>query len=563
MIDGLDELEGNTQDLINCVRELSRAGAKLCVSGRPWNEFERVFTGPSLRLHDLTKADISRFVSDRIDSCLQDDPLLNAVPHDLRNLKTLIETRAEGVFLWAKVVADICATSIVNGEDLEDLYDRISILPMEMRELFSRITERIKRQDPEKGRTYIARYFSLLDTPQGPISLLTLSHIPLTAKKMNSRTGSIEPHEVVSLCLKARIQLRARCGGLIQVGDSDQDLRAVVADPTDFEWLNFFDSFSHSLRFVHRTAEDFLNEELVASDLQYPAEDQWDPLTALSEAYVNVTGFMAKHLIGLIDAGRIVRGGRIQGLCAGRMQMHLIYAAESLKAAEIKYHRSHVKLVDRIFEGATEMFNALAQIPFQISGIDSEDISVSRREFFGGVVTQPIELSAYWRFNSSLQTQIKENRVCPSRLLYRAASGLRWRQRDHVEGLRKIHACPDGKLPSTHLWWLSLCELLVGLGANPNAQAVELAASPADFTAQYPWTALDPQDESSWVILLRMMTSYWGCDGRDILQETFYSMWMRTFNVLIDQGNADVNATITLDALEGIPYNSTYKNFYC
>ncbi|KAJ2985030.1 hypothetical protein NUW58_g5750 [Xylaria curta] len=69
-IDGLDEFDGNHQNLLKFVRLLhSRVGRKVCVSGRPWNDFQDAFkASPSLRLESLTASDIRFYVQDNLES---------------------------------------------------------------------------------------------------------------------------------------------------------------------------------------------------------------------------------------------------------------------------------------------------------------------------------------------------------------------------------------------------------------------------------------------------------------------------------------------------------------
>ena len=70
-IDGLDEYNGNHQDVINVLKQCAASpDIKLCVSSRPWNTFIDSFGGDSsqmLRLEDLTKEDIRTYVGHELE----------------------------------------------------------------------------------------------------------------------------------------------------------------------------------------------------------------------------------------------------------------------------------------------------------------------------------------------------------------------------------------------------------------------------------------------------------------------------------------------------------------
>ena len=564
MIDGLDEVDGNTQDLINCVVDLSRAGAKLCVSGRPWNQFERAFTGPSMRLHELTKSDISRFVGDRIDSCLYNNPLLNVQPSGLHNLKILIEARAEGVFLWAKVVTNICATGIEDGEDLEDLHHRVSDLPIEMRELFSRVLERIKRQDPSRGMEYIARYLRLLSSLKISVNMLTLAFTSLSCKKNLRGIQSREPEQVAILCLRAHAQLRAKCGGLLEIDGFDQDLRDKLSEPNDLEWIIYSDrclikhprNYIHYLRFVHRTAEDFLNEEVVTTNTQHSMRDYWNPCIALAEAHIEKMHFLSQHWEALYSR-ELTQSHYTAGNFAKRMTSSAFDAIDYLRVADVEDDESGSELIGRIFAGASGLFNTGLNVLRGVCRTEVRLLALRRAAFFGAIADEPVELSAYWHVSKPLRTQMKSSNSCPSRLLYCAVIPLRQQRLLPEFGLWSLtQQSVHRKFVVTHQQWLYLCEMLIVAGADPNIRDISHSTFSKQFVFNWRDLDFDLEGESPWIALLKTMTSHWGCGRCEVLHRKFYDMWMRTFEVMIDRAGAHVNAILRMDALGGMQYKS-------
>lgn len=67
-INGLDEIEGDTDVLINAIRKMSSyPNIEICVSSRPWTEFVEEFGIPEarvLKLEGFTANDIQTYLHD-------------------------------------------------------------------------------------------------------------------------------------------------------------------------------------------------------------------------------------------------------------------------------------------------------------------------------------------------------------------------------------------------------------------------------------------------------------------------------------------------------------------
>jgi len=70
-IDGVDEYDGKPSDIIRLIDLLkSTLQVKLCVSSRPWNEFEKAFGQDQpmkLYMQDLTTSDIRAYIADTLE----------------------------------------------------------------------------------------------------------------------------------------------------------------------------------------------------------------------------------------------------------------------------------------------------------------------------------------------------------------------------------------------------------------------------------------------------------------------------------------------------------------
>ena len=110
-IDGLDEYQEENKrtyrDLVDTLNQIAKfPNAKICASSRPWTVFLDAFksiSAHSLKLEDLTRGDIRRFVSDKFE---QHDQYQQLKTHNV-GYEALIEevtNRAQGVFLWVYLV---------------------------------------------------------------------------------------------------------------------------------------------------------------------------------------------------------------------------------------------------------------------------------------------------------------------------------------------------------------------------------------------------------------------------------------------------------------------------
>ncbi|KAJ3163477.1 hypothetical protein HDU86_000056 [Geranomyces michiganensis] len=128
LIDGLDELEGDPQVVLELLQRLSSCErVKICIASRPYSVFEAVFAhDPSLRLQDLTGHDIAAFVRGRLLAHLRYRSLSESEQdHVIRT----VQDKAEGVFLWAAVAMDVLA-------ETDDILSQLELLPASLDGLY-------------------------------------------------------------------------------------------------------------------------------------------------------------------------------------------------------------------------------------------------------------------------------------------------------------------------------------------------------------------------------------------------------------------------------------------
>ena len=159
-VDGLDEFSGSHTRLVELLKELSQwKGVKICASSRPWNIFNDAFyRNPSLKVQDLTRDDIVRYVRGQFEPERAFEELRSLDPDDAESLIRDIASRANGVFLWVSVVVRTMVGRLVDGDKLADLRELLDQLPQDIEDLYDAIKRRIR---PEHA-THFSQYFLLL-----------------------------------------------------------------------------------------------------------------------------------------------------------------------------------------------------------------------------------------------------------------------------------------------------------------------------------------------------------------------------------------------------------------
>lgn len=140
-IDGLDELEGDTFKLISLIDRLTQyKNVKICVSSRPWVEFEDAFgSRPTVKLHEHTTGDVAHYVQENLANNPAFRELVRGKPDYATTLVDNITSKASGVFLWVILVVRSMLDGMRDGDRISDLQRRLDELPEELDALFKKM----------------------------------------------------------------------------------------------------------------------------------------------------------------------------------------------------------------------------------------------------------------------------------------------------------------------------------------------------------------------------------------------------------------------------------------
>jgi hypothetical protein len=150
-VDALDEHDGDHKSLfstLNKLRDLTSnkyIRLRLCVAGRPENLFKTAFQlCPGLAIQDYTTHDIRRYTQGRLHAELRSSVSYKGEA-ELNDLITDVITRAQGVFLWVRLVIGEMIEGLCEGDTIHELTSLLSTIPSELEELYARALRRVRR----------------------------------------------------------------------------------------------------------------------------------------------------------------------------------------------------------------------------------------------------------------------------------------------------------------------------------------------------------------------------------------------------------------------------------
>jgi hypothetical protein len=243
-VDGLDEYDGDPFDIIDLFMRISQfPNVKLCLSSRPLYDFVKSFRAfPTLRLQDLNFEDIKQYVDDKLGANHQMQELQRKKPEQAPKLSQEIIDKADGVFLWVRLVVFSLLRGLRNSDQVSDLQRRLRILPPSLEDLFSHILGCL---EPVylKQSSRIFQIFAAARLTGGSLTSLELSFAEETGAQrlLNSPASHMTDHERMSRIGFVDVWLVTRCGGLIEANK-----------PSNSEDIN------RNLSYLHRTVRDFL-----------------------------------------------------------------------------------------------------------------------------------------------------------------------------------------------------------------------------------------------------------------------------------------------------------------
>ncbi|KAJ6021521.1 hypothetical protein N7540_007025 [Penicillium herquei] len=380
-VDGLDEFECTDQmreELIQILEALADAGnVKIFVSSRPWNIFQDSFHDfPKIRLENLTRGDINSYVRAKFLKNPRFQYLLHCDQRAAEDLICGITNKAQGFFLWVRLVVRDVLKGIRDGDSLRTLYGKLEEIPADLEEYFKRLISSIDPQHVREASIIlqIALHEETDFAPVHPLRLIDLSFIDesspdfLLTDPFNHSKISINDREGLKFRLDSTLRrLNSRCMGLLECTYSTDGFVDLFDEgnkeeleyafhhqglkfepstyPDIFDGPNLFRIFMLNVGFLHRCCRDFLLSPQIQSLLYRYTEGQYDARAFIVNA--RISQFVALQTAG---GSRVLSTGLASYLASAlsapqwRETSLAIRAAHTLQPAIeafAKYNKNH------------------------------------------------------------------------------------------------------------------------------------------------------------------------------------------------------------------------------
>jgi hypothetical protein len=282
LIDGLDEFDGDHEELAKLFKLVAQSSnVKICLSSRPWQVFQDGFGSlPNLRLQDLTYLDIYKYVKGKFEQSEAFQKLSKKDTASESLVQEIVE-KANGVFLWVRIVVKSLIRGINNHDDIAILQQRLHLLPSELKPLYDHI---LNNHIEPVYKPWASRAFQILKTSREVLDhdqklfhsstdkyLSILEFLFAIDQHLDIEAVSrLDQKSVMSRCEEIAIQLNVRCSGLLEISNGSE-----FRTPKD------------RVAYMHRTVGDFLeSNECWSQLLAYTDNSTFDSNVALMKSSV-------------------------------------------------------------------------------------------------------------------------------------------------------------------------------------------------------------------------------------------------------------------------------------
>ena len=253
-VDALDEEDGNHRDLISILMELAHIPERpnfrlrLCLAGRPENIFKDAFAmAPGFAIQDHTLKDIRHYAEDRLQKS-SSEILDEEGSRAASRLVDTVEKKAEGVFLWVKLVVDELVEGLCEGDTLEELEALLSDIPTELSELYTRAIRRIRRTSTAalmrtRHETYIMFQIAL-----SAINPIPFEYFLRAATFLSSGWSAVKDIERMTETQRER-RLNSRSAGLLERYGAEYEKGP-------------YNRTASCVQFIHQSVKEFANTEI-------------------------------------------------------------------------------------------------------------------------------------------------------------------------------------------------------------------------------------------------------------------------------------------------------------
>ena len=222
---------------------------------------------PSFRLDDFTHQDVALYVQDKLSASPGYRELEALCSNEAKELIEQITTRAQGVFLWVRLVVHSLREGLSQGDRIRDLQARATALPADLESLYTKILDSVspaRYKDAAVIFEIVAAHLEL----ESPIQFDTLFLAGAYDLGIDDKPllRLDEAHRSMASSLFAR-RLNACTRGLLELSEPGP-----MAE--------------YQVRLLHRTVSDFLSLPKVRAPFQNATGHDFNPRVRLAEGYI-------------------------------------------------------------------------------------------------------------------------------------------------------------------------------------------------------------------------------------------------------------------------------------
>ncbi|KAH3904242.1 hypothetical protein HBH56_237610 [Parastagonospora nodorum] len=268
-IDGVDEFEGDYRDMALLLRSLASSRVKLVISSRPLNGCLASLAGcPTLRVQDLTRKDMKVFVDGELSTHHLMTRLVRQFPAKAPQFALDIVEKAEGVFLWVKLVVHLLIQSLENGDTLDEMHALLTTLPSDLRDLYRRMFE--------KGVEYQKESAVMFQLNEKWLEVSRDQSLPgiLMWYAINSPTAALDqplgpmPSDQYDWGMSSLIKrIQSRCSGLLEIRYKGRTLDGLSEITVAQNGVSIDEIGWLTITYLHRTVHEFITLEDVWRDI--------------------------------------------------------------------------------------------------------------------------------------------------------------------------------------------------------------------------------------------------------------------------------------------------------
>lgn len=262
-LDALDEYSGKHEDiakfLVSTVRTANSLTAstriKICFSSRPLNIFLDYFPEvPGFFMQDHTRADMEIVVdtifrgNNRMNQRLNSEDSLVNGPALL--LRQQILQRADGVFLWVRLVLKELLLAFSDGAEVTQLNALLEHIPSDLNDFYFRILDRIPHDYKEEAPIML----DIMRCAQEPPNVEAFYDTFRNAKSEKLSTFEFSDSSPNLMETTERL-LRSRTGGLLELVENVKgyETESLHSDSTER-------TYAYQVQFVHQTVKTFVQQ---------------------------------------------------------------------------------------------------------------------------------------------------------------------------------------------------------------------------------------------------------------------------------------------------------------